>query len=100
MGYKYSKMNFTEYWQEARMYNRCMDVLNEIYTRWYGSAYGVTHYDVRNLYNLVVEGKTSLSRYKHELNDKIYFDQTGKHLYKDMEGKDVEKYILKYEADK
>ena len=83
-----------EWWQITEMYNKCMDVLNKIYTRWYGSAWGVTHAAVRRMYDLIDEGKTSFSRYEREMNDKIYFDQCGKHLYKSQEGKDVSKYVL------
>ena len=88
------KIVIEDYGQFAKMYNKCMDLLNKIHTRWYGSCYGVSSNDVRHLYDLIVEGKTSLSRYEREKNDKIYFDQYGEHLYKNMEGKDVNSYIL------
>ena len=64
-----------------------MDVLSEIYTRWYGSAIGVTHNDVRNMCDIILSKKSSFTRYKRELNDKIFFDTYGEHLYKNMEGK-------------
>lgn len=88
------KIHIEDYGQFAKMYNRCMDLLSKIYTRWYGSAYGVRHYDVQHLYDLIVEGKTSFTRYERELNDKIFYDQYGQHLYKNMEGKDVKTYVL------
>lgn len=83
-----------EWWEITEQYNKCMDLLSKIYTRWYGSAYGVRHVDVSRLYDLIEAKKTSFTRYEREMNDSIYFHQTGKHLYKNMEGKDVNSYIL------
>ena len=83
-----------DYWQSSKLYNKCMDLLNKIYTRWYGSAYGVTHIEVQRLYDLITTGKTSFTRYEREKNDAIYFNQYGEHLYKNMKGKDVSKYNI------
>ena len=77
-----------------KTYFLSMDVLSEIYTRWYGSAIGVTHNDVRNMCDIILSKKSSFTRYKRELNDKIFFDTYGEHLYKNMEGKNVNEYIL------
>lgn len=83
-----------EYWQSAQIYNKCMEVLERIYTRWYGSAWGLTPSVINHMADLIIDEKTSYSRYEREMNDKIYFDQYGKHLYKRQEGKDINKYVL------
>ena len=90
--------HFTEYWQFVRHYNKCMDCLTKIWCRWYGSALGVTHSDVQNLYDLTVNGVTTLTKFTHEMNDKIFYDMYGEHLYKDCQGKDVESYKLVYKS--
>lgn len=89
-----SEYGIESYAKFAKQYNRCMEALSNVYCRWYGSAYGLTHSDVRHMYDLVSSGKTSITRYCHELNDKIFFDQYGEHLYKDCQGKDVNSYVL------
>ena len=88
------KVDISDYWKYAKLHNKCMDLLNKIYTRWWGSSYGVSHRDVQHLIDLISEGKTSFRRFEREFNDRIYFDQYGEHLYKNMEGKNVNDYIL------
>ena len=88
------KMDLSDFGRYNKFYNHCMDILSNIYTRWFGSAFGLQHSDIRRMVDLIADGKTSMTRYKRELNDKIYFDQYGRHLYKDMEGKDVKLYVI------
>ena len=83
-----------DYWQFAEVYNKCMKVLEKIYCRWYGSAWGLSSTTINHMADLIIDEKTSYSRYEREMNDKIYFDQYGQHLYKRQEGKDVTKYVL------
>lgn len=87
-------MDLSHYSEYNKLYNKCKDVLGDIYARWFGSAYGLTHNDIRRMVDLIASGKTSMTRYKRELNDKIFFDQYGQHLYKDMEYKDVKNYDI------
>lgn len=86
--------NLDYYVKSTRLYNSCMDALAKVYTRWFGSALSLRHYDVERLYNLVLEKKTSITKYCHELNDKIFFAMYKTHLYKDCQGKDVNLYVL------
>lgn len=77
-----------------KRYNSCMDALTKVYNRWWGSAQSLTHAQVDRMCKLVGSGKTSIRRYCHELNDKIFFNMYKSHLYKDCEGKDVTNYCL------
>ena len=83
-----------DYWEWARLYNKCMETLEDIDVRWCGSAYNVNHSRIQHLYDLIDSGKTSFTRYKREMNDYIYFKTYGEHLYKSMVGKDLNTYIL------
>jgi hypothetical protein len=54
---------------DNKLYNKCMDVLNALHCRWFGSAYGVTHSEVRDLKERIKRGETSFTRFRKEFND-------------------------------
>ena len=52
-----------------KMYNDLMRKMETEYCRWYGSAYSLTHGDVRSLLNDIMTGKTTFSKWKKEMAD-------------------------------
>lgn len=54
---------------ENEFYNDLMHKMEIEYCRWYGSAYGLTHSDVRQLQNDIMTGKTTFTKWKKEMAD-------------------------------
>ena len=54
---------------ENEFYNDLMRKMEDQYCRWYGSAYGLTHSDVRQLQNDIMTGKTTFTKWKKEMAD-------------------------------
>ena len=63
---KYRNMSIDAY---NEMYNDLMRKMEDQYCRWYGSAYGLTHSDVRQLQNDIMTGKTTFAKWKKEMTD-------------------------------
>ena len=51
------------------MYNDLMCKMEDQYCRWYGSSYGLTHRDVRQLQDDIMTGKTTFAKWKKEMAD-------------------------------
>ena len=51
------------------MYNDLMRKMEDQYYRWYGSSYGLTHRDIRQLQNDIMTGKTTFTKWKKEMAD-------------------------------
>ena len=51
------------------MYNDLMRKMEDQYCRWYGSAYGLTHSEIRQLQNDIMTGKTTFAKWKKEMAD-------------------------------
>ncbi len=51
------------------MYNDLMRKMEAQYSRWYGSSYGLTHRDIRQLMDDIMTGKTTFSKWKREMAD-------------------------------
>lgn len=52
-----------------KMYNELMDKMETVYCKWYGSAYSLTHRDIRQLQNDIMTGKTTFAKWKKEMAD-------------------------------
>lgn len=55
------------WWKRNEFYNDLMKKMENEYCRWYGSAYGLRHYDVRKLEEDIYTGKTTFTKWKKEL---------------------------------
>ena len=51
------------------MYNDLMRKMEDQYYRWYGSSYGLTHADIKQLQNDIMSGKTTFAKWKKEMAD-------------------------------
>ena len=51
------------------MYNDLMRKMEDQYCRWYGSSYGLTHADLKQLQDDIMTGKTTFSKWKKEMAD-------------------------------
>lgn len=58
---KYRNMSIDAY---NEMYNDLMRKMEDQYCRWYGSAYGLTYSDVRQLQKDIMTGKTTFAKWK------------------------------------
>lgn len=57
------------WWKYNELYNDLMKKMEKEYCRWFDSAYGLQSYDVRNLLEDIMTGKTTFSKWKKELAD-------------------------------
>ena len=57
------------WWRHNEMYNDLMKKMENLYCKWYGSAWGLSHNDVRNLMEDIMIGKTSFSKWKKEFEE-------------------------------
>ena len=51
------------------MYNDLMRKMEDQYCRWYGSSYGLTHADIKQLQDDIMTGKTTFTKWKKEMAD-------------------------------
>ena len=51
------------------MYNDLMRKMEAQYYKWYGSSYGLTHSDIRQLMEDIMTGKTTFAKWKKEMAD-------------------------------
>ena len=63
---RYRNMSINAY---NEMYNDLMRKMEDQYCRWYGSAYGLRHADIKQLQNDIMTGKTTFTKWKKEMAD-------------------------------
>lgn len=56
----------------TKLYNKCLDTIESLHLKWFGSAYGVTTYDVLKLQDDILHGKTTITKFKREFNQSAY----------------------------
>lgn len=52
------------WWKRNEFYNDLMKKMEYEYCRWYGSAYGLKHYDIQKLEEEIYTGKTTFAKWK------------------------------------
>ncbi len=62
---------------DHRLYNKCMDFLNALHSRWYGTAYGVTHGEVRFLCEKIKRGETTFTKFRRSFNESCLRQNLG-----------------------
>ena len=55
------------WWKRNEFYNDLMRKMEYEYCRWYGSAYGLKHYDIQKLEEEIYTGKTTFIKWKKAL---------------------------------
>lgn len=66
---KYQNM---EYWQSAKLYNDCSKCMEQLYCKWYGSAYNLSSGKVAYLRDLVMTGQITLAKFRKVFNEASY----------------------------
>lgn len=59
------------------LYNKCLDTLNYLHAKYYGSAINVHHYMVYNLKENIKKGLVTLSKYKKSFGELAYLCNKG-----------------------